>query len=100
MAPSPLLPALALERPALQPLATLSILHTLRSVVQPLQAVLPELSHGEAVWLDSLLERTGSGIVFQGHPTAARHLDGLLRKAGFTTSINLLAHQGASTARG
>lgn len=93
MAPSPLLPALTLERPARPPLATVSILHTLRPVASRLREVLQDLTHGQAAWVDSLLERTGSAIVFQGHPSAARHLDGLLRKAGLTTSVNLLHQQ-------
>lgn len=91
MASAPLLPALVQERASLEPLATVSILLTLRPVVSQLQEVLEDLATDEAEWLDSLLQRTGSAIVFRGHPSAAGHLEGRLRRAGLTTSMNLLA---------
>jgi hypothetical protein len=91
MASAPLLPALVQERAALEPLATVSVLLALRPVVSHLREAMEELSHHEAEWLDSLLQRTGSAIVFRGHPSAAEHLERKLHRAGLTTSVNLLA---------
>jgi hypothetical protein len=91
MASAPLLPSLAQERAALEPLATVSILLALRPVVSQLREAIENLAAHEADKLDSLLQRTGSAIVFRGHPSAAAHLERRLRGAGLTTSMNLLA---------
>jgi hypothetical protein len=91
MAFRPLLPALAPERQALPPLATVSILNALEPVAAPLRGCLPELSSAEAQSLDGLLERLGSAVVFRGHPVAARAVEARLRRAGLTTSLNWLA---------
>lgn len=93
MANAPLLPALAQERASLEPLATVSVLLALRPVVSQLQEAMEDLATAEAEGLESLLQRTGSAVVFRGHPSAAEHLDGRLRSAGLTTSVNLLAQQ-------
>jgi hypothetical protein len=90
MARAFLLPPLVQERASLAPLATVSILNDLRPVLQQLQEAIEDLSAREAEGLDSLLQRTGSAIVFRGHPSSARHLDRRLRRAGLTTSVNLL----------
>ena len=88
---APLLPALAQERASLEPLATVSILLALRPVTAALLEAMEDLSSQEAEGLDSLLQRTGSAIVFRGHPNTAAHMEGRLRDAGLTTSVNLLA---------
>lgn len=90
MASAPLLPALVQERAALAPIATVSVLLALRPVVNPLLQAMENLASQEAERLDSLLQRTGSAVVFRGHPSAARHLEQRLRQAGLTTSTNLL----------
>lgn len=69
----------------------MSVLLALQPVVRHLQQALEELSSQEAEGLDSLLQRTGSAVVFRGHPNTAHHLDQRLREAGLTTSVNLLA---------
>lgn len=88
---APLLPALVQESASLEPLATVSILLALQPVVRHLQQAMEDLSSQEAEWLDSLLQRTGSAVVFRGHPSTAHHLERRLRDAGLTTSVNLLA---------
>lgn len=93
MASAPLLPALAQEPAALAPIATVSVLLALRPVARQLRQAMENLASGEAEGLDSLLQRTGSAIVFRGHPSAARHLEERLRSTGLTTSVNLLAQQ-------
>lgn len=90
MASAPLLPALVQERATLAPIATVSVLLALRPVVNPLLQAMENLASHEAERLDSLLQRTGSAVVFRGHPSAARHLEQRLRQAGLTTSTNLL----------
>jgi hypothetical protein len=90
MASAPLLPALVQERAALEPIATVSVLLALRPVVNPLLQAMENLASHEAERLDSLLQRTGSAVVFRGHPSAARHLEQRLRQGGLTTSTNLL----------
>lgn len=90
MASAPLLPALVQERAALAPIATVSVLLALRPVVNPLLQAMENLASHEAERLDSLLQRTGSAVVFRGHPSVARHLEQRLRQAGLTTSTNLL----------
>lgn len=92
MASAPLLPALVQERAALAPIATVSVLLALRPVVNPLLQAMENLASHEAERLDSLLQRTGSAVVFRGHPSAARHLEQRLRQSGLTTSTNLLTH--------
>jgi len=96
MAPKSLLPALVQERQSLEPLATVSILHTLQPVANRLRSSLEHLSAAEAHALDGLLERTGAAVVFRGHPVAARALEALLRRAGLTTSVNVMAHREAT----
>jgi ATP-dependent Clp protease adapter protein ClpS len=91
MASALLLPALVQERAALEPIATVSVLLALRPVVSQLLQAVENLADHEAQRLDSLLQRTGSAIVFRGHPSAARHLEARLRQVGLTTSTNLLA---------
>lgn len=91
MARAFLLPSLVQERASLAPLATVSILNSLRSVVEPLLESIEDLSSKEAEGMESLLQRTGSAIVFRGHPSAALHLERRLRKAGLTTSVNSLS---------
>lgn len=93
MARAFLLPSLVQERAALAPLATVSVLNALRPVVSHLQEAIEDLSAHEAAGMESLVQRTGSAIVFQGHPSTAHHLERRLRRAGLTTSLNLL-HQG------
>ncbi|MFM9047362.1 MAG: hypothetical protein ACKOOC_08335 [Cyanobium sp.] len=93
MASAPLLPALAQDRASLEPIATVSVLLALRPVVSQLRQAMEDLSHHEAEGLDSLLQRTGRADVFCGHPSAARHLEDRLRRAGLTTSTNLQAQQ-------
>jgi len=92
MASAPLLPALVQERTALEPIATVSVLLALRPVVSQLRQAIEDLASHEAERLDSLLQRTGSAIVFSGPPSAARQMANRLRQAGLTTSTNLLAH--------
>ena len=92
MASAPLLPALVQERTALEPIATVSVLLALRPVVSQLRQAIEDLASHEAERLDSLVQRTGSAIVFSGHPSAARQMAHRLRQAGLTTSTNLLAH--------
>jgi hypothetical protein len=92
MASAPLVPALVQERAALEPIATVSVLLNLRPVVSQLRQAMEGLASHEAERLDSLLQRTGSAIVFCGHPSAARHLESRLRQVGLTTSTNLIAH--------
>lgn len=89
MARTFLLPPLVQERASLEPLATISILNDLRPVLQKLQEAIETLSASEAKGMESLLQRTGSAIVFQGHPSAAHHLYRRLQQAGLTTSLNL-----------
>ena len=91
MASAPLLPALVQERAALEPIATVSVLLALRPVVNPLLQAMENLASQEAERLDSLLQRTGSAVVFRGHPSAAHHLEQRLRQVGLTTSTNLIA---------
>jgi hypothetical protein len=91
MASAPLLPALVQERDALEPIATVSVLLALRPVVSQLLQAMEDLASHEAEGLDSLLQRTGSAVVFRGHPSAAQHLEDRLRTAGLTTSTNLMA---------
>jgi hypothetical protein len=92
MASAPLLPALVQERTALEPIATVSVLLALQPVVSQLRQAIEDLASHEAERLDSLLQRTGSAIVFRGHPSAARQMADRLSQAGLTTSTNLLAH--------
>jgi ATP-dependent Clp protease adapter protein ClpS len=92
MASAPHHPALVQERTALEPIATVSVLLALRPVVSQLRQAIEDLASHEAERLDSLVQRTGSAIVFSGHPSAARQMANRLRQAGLTTSTNLLAH--------
>jgi len=89
-ASAPLLPALVQERSARAPLATVLVLNSLGSVIEPLRRAIASLPAASAAWLDERLQRDGSAILFRGHPDAARRYEANLKAAGLTTSLNLL----------
>jgi hypothetical protein len=91
MAPKAFLPALAQERVALAPLATLLILNDLQSATQRVGGLLADLTGSVHEDLDGHLQRVGSAVVFSGHPVAAREIERKLQDVGLTTSLNLLA---------
>lgn len=89
-ASAPLLPALVQERSASAPLATVWVLNSLESVIEPLRRAIAGLPAASAAWLDERLQRDGAAILFRGHPDAARRYEANLQAAGLTTSLNLM----------